>query len=146
MILRALMYFVVLAAISWVLTTQLNFPFGTTDYFEKHGLLFLIFITLFPRLTLFFSSVASGGIIWWLSWLFVPRVLVATLATFSYFQTNPILVTISWLVAFGGEGFEKRSLGRSRFIYQSVRRPREQNHTTGTIKKEDVIDVDFKRM
>lgn len=143
MILRGAIFFLVLAAMSWVLMTQFNVPFGTVSFFENHGFFFLIFITLFPRLTLLFSSVASGGILWWLSWLFFPRILVAALATFAYFQTNPILVTISWLVALGGESFEKRTIGRNRVV---IRRFGHQMPGQDPIKKADAIDVDFKKL
>ncbi len=136
MIIRGLIYFVALLVVSSVLMNNFQVPFGTISFFENHGIFFLIFITLFPRLTLLFSSVASGGIIWWLSWLFVPRILVATLATFAYFQTNPILVVISWLVALGGEGFEKRSLRHTRIVRQKFTSP----------KKRDAIDVEFKKL
>ena len=81
--------------------------FGDINYWNERGVFFLLFITLFPRLTLLFSSVASGGFFWWLAWLFAPRFLVALLATISYWNTNPILVTISWFIALGGEASEK---------------------------------------
>ncbi len=44
---------------------------------------------------------------WWLAWIITPRFLVAYLATVAYWQTNPILVAIAWLVALGGESSEK---------------------------------------
>lgn len=147
MLYRGLVFFLILAGMSWILVTQFNVPFGTIDYFDNRGFFFLIAITFFPRLTLLFSSVASGGLVWWLSWLFFPRVLVATLATFAYFQTNPILVTISWLVAFGGESFEKRSIRNSRVVFTTFRRgggvrmPGQK-----PINKDDVIDVEFKKL
>lgn len=150
MILRGLIFFCILATLFWVLVTQFNFPFGTVNYFEKHGFFFLVFITFFPRLTLLFSSVASGGFLWWLSWLFFPRVLVATLATFAYFQTNPILVTISWLVAFGGESFEKRTLTRSRIVVHNFRPAglgtAQRSNRNRNISNNDVIDVEYKKM
>jgi hypothetical protein len=81
--------------------------FGRGDYWDRHGFFFLLFITLFPRLTLLLSSVPFGGLFWWLGWLFAPRILVATLATVAYWYQNPILVVIAWLVAVGGESSEK---------------------------------------
>ena len=90
---------------------------GHDSYWDHHGVLFLIAITAFPRLTLLFSSVASGGFLWWLSWIFVPRYLVAVLATLAYWNQNPILVVLSWLVALGGESSEK---------YVMVQRSRER--------------------
>ena len=144
MILRGLLFFLILAATSWILITQFNFPFGTVNFFENHGYFFLIAITFFPRLTLLLSSVASGGFLWWVSWLFFPRILVAVLATFAYFQTNPILVTISWLVAFGGESYEKQKIRRSRVVVHRFRSPRFEQPKP--VNKDNVIDVDFKKI
>jgi hypothetical protein len=90
-----------------VATGLLGVEFGHYQYWDHHGILFLIFITAFPRLTLLFSSVPTGGLLWWLSWLFAPRILVAVLATLNYWYQNPILVVISWLIALGGESSEK---------------------------------------
>lgn len=159
MFIRGLIFFFVLAAFSWVLTTQFNVPFGKINYFENHGIILLFGLALFPRLTLLFSSIASGGLFWWLSWLVFPRVLIATLATFAYFQTNPVLVTISWLVAFGGESFEKRTLRNGRVVVTSFGaakgasqgfRTKNVNHTQqqndNSNGQNEVIDVDFKKL
>jgi len=62
------------------------------DFWQAHGIFFVIFMFFFPRLTLLFSSVAAGGILWWLGWLVAPRLLVAILATTAYWHTNAILV------------------------------------------------------
>jgi hypothetical protein len=129
--------------------TVLHVPFGTENFFENHSLLFLIFISFFPRLTLLFSSVVSGGLFWWLGWLFFPRILVATLATFAYFQTNPILVTISWLIALSGESFEKQQLSRKRVVVKTFRGVNQssQNQTTeGNTSAPDAIDVTYKKL
>ena len=93
-------------------TTFLGAEFGHANFWDDHGLLFLSCITVFPRLTLFFSSVATGGLFWWLAWLFTPRLLVAVLATQAYWHQNPFLVVASWLVAFGGESSEKYAVVR----------------------------------
>ncbi len=77
------------------------------DFWEVHGIFFIIFMFFFPRLTLFFSSVVSGGILWWLGFLFMPRLLVAILATKYYWDTNEILVILAWFWAFGLESGEK---------------------------------------
>src|SRR5262249_34294747 len=66
-----------------------------------------IFISLFPRLTLLFNFGLSGGLLYWLSWVFAPRLLVAVLATIYYWHQNPILVVLSWLIALSGESSEK---------------------------------------
>lgn len=104
--------FLALTGASTILYNYTNVEFGKVDYFIKHGWFFLFSIALFPRLTLFISgllvgSIAFGGVIWWLGFFFAPRILVASLATVSYWNTNPILVIISWLIALGGESSEK---------------------------------------
>lgn len=44
--------------------------------------------------------------------MITPRFLIAYLATVAYWQTNPILVVIAWLVALGGESSEKTAFIR----------------------------------
>lgn len=108
---RKLAYFIIiflaLTGAVTLLTEFTNLEFGTENYWEHHGLLFLIFITIFPRLTLLLSSVPFGGLFWWLGFVFAPRILVAILATVEYVHSNPILVVISWVVALSGETGEK---------------------------------------
>ena len=99
--------FLVLSIASAIMMRDFGMEFGTISYWDTHGVFLLIFLTLFPRLTLLLSSVASGGILWWLAWLITPRFLVAYLATIAYWQTNPLLVALSWVIAFGGESSEK---------------------------------------
>ena len=53
------------------------------------------------------GSIQLGGFIWWAGFFIAPRILVACLATVSYWHNNPILVVISWLIALGGESSEK---------------------------------------
>ena len=80
-------------------------------FWTVHGIWFVIFMFFFPRLTLLFSSVATGGIFWWLGFIFTPRILVAILATKFYGHTDTILVVLTWLWAFYGENFEKKRIG-----------------------------------
>lgn len=95
----------------------IKIEYGSVDFFQKHSYAFLVLITFFPRLTLLFSSVVSGGILWWLGFIFYPRLLIAFLATVAYLQTNPVLVYISWVVAISGELLEKKGLSANkRFI------------------------------
>jgi len=76
------------------------------DFFAHHGEWALIFLALFPRLTLLFGSFVSGGFLWWLGWLFAPHLLVAILGI-PYFHQNPALVIIAWILAFSGTNLEK---------------------------------------
>jgi hypothetical protein len=76
------------------------------DFWDYHGILFLLGCAFFPRITtLLFSSVSFG--LWHiLGWIFAPHLLVAILATTYYWDTNPMLVIIAWFFAFGGTGGE----------------------------------------
>lgn len=142
-------FFVLLVTTSIMMDT-LQTEFGNVNFWEKHGVFFLIFITLFPRLTLLFSSVATGGFFWWLGFLFVPRLLVAALATVAYFHTNPVLVIISWLVAIGGETAEKAGLrGRKKFVFRTFSTgPVRQGEDSPiaeqpSLRKDDAIEAEF---
>ena len=104
---RFLIAFFAITGASAIATSVFGLRFENAQFWEQHGFLFLLFITIFPRLTLLLSNVVTGGLIWWLAWLFAPRILIATLATLVYWNQNPILVVLSWLVAFGGESSEK---------------------------------------
>ncbi|RDI96813.1 hypothetical protein DVT68_19870 [Dyella solisilvae] len=84
------------------------------NFWDVHGWLFVVAMFFFPRLTLLFSSVVSGGFLWWLGWLFAPRLLVAILATTAYWETNRVLVIAAWFWALAGEGAEKGAVGKSR--------------------------------
>ena len=131
----------VFLAITGATTLLFNFTdikFGSVDFFVKHGWIFLISIALFPRLTLLvsgalFHTIEFGGIIWWLSFFFAPRVLVASLATVAYWNTNQVLVLISWLIALGGESSEKI------FISNKIKPTKKFNSFEGT-----TIDAEFK--
>lgn len=147
---RSLIIFLVLLVASSLMIEYFGYEFGDTNYFDKRGVFFLVFVTLFPRLTLLFSSVPFGGVLWWLGLIFCPRILVAVLATVNYFQTNPILVILSWLIALGGEGLEKYGLrGRRNFVFryhyvspdrgQAYRRPEQ------SINQGDTVEAEYRR-
>lgn len=111
-IIKIALIFLAITGASTILYNYTNVQFGVVDYFSKHGWIFLFSIALFPRLTLLVSgvlvgSVELGGFLWWLGFLFAPRILVACLATVAYWNTNQVLVILSWLIALGGESSEK---------------------------------------
>lgn len=106
-LIKIFLLFLALSIATAVMIQDFGIEFGKINYWQNHGVFFLFFIALFPRLTLVLSSVASGGFLWWLAWLITPRFLVAYLATLAYWQTNPLLVVTAWLVALGGESSEK---------------------------------------
>lgn len=77
------------------------------DFWQVHGMFFILFMFFFPRLTMFFAT-PWGGLFWWLGWLFLPRLTVAILATNNYWHTNKFLVVLAWVWALGGESVEKK--------------------------------------
>jgi len=81
------------------------------DFWEVHGLIFIFFMFFFPRLTMLLAT-AWGGPLWWIGWLFAPRLTVAIVATTLYWETNTVLVVITWLWALGGEGTEKTTINK----------------------------------
>jgi hypothetical protein len=84
------------------------------DFWQVHGIFFIIFMFFFPRLTMFFAT-PWGGLFWWLGWLFLPRLTVAILATNNYWETNKFLVVLTWIWALGGESAEKTGARRTAF-------------------------------
>lgn len=78
------------------------------DFWDLHGILFLLGCAFFPRITTLFFSAASFGMWSILGWIFAPHLLVAILATTYYWDTNPLLVILSWFFAFGGTGGEAK--------------------------------------
>jgi len=107
LLVRFLIVFALVGLASMVAIRAFGVDFGTSNYWGAHGLSLLVGLALLPRLTLLLSSVATGGLLWWMGWLITPRILVAILATISYFEANPTLVVIAWLIALGGESTEK---------------------------------------
>lgn len=127
---RFLSIFITLCVLS-VLVSLAGLELKHENYWHYHGVFLLIFLSIFPRLTLLLSSIPFGGFFWWLGFFFFPRYLVAILATVNYWHRNPLLVTIAWFIAIGGESTEKYYI-RRRVYYTKKRRPRD----------EDVIDVE----
>ncbi len=117
----AILFLAITGAVA-IATGSLDVTFGRENYWDHRGVFFLIFVTIFPRLTLLFSSVASGGVIWWLAWIFAPRILVAVLATLAYWHQNPILVVIAWLVALSGESSEKYVVVKRPYVHVNQKR------------------------
>lgn len=130
---KILIIFLLLSLTSSILLKVFHVNFGTINFWDKHGLFFLLFITFFPRLTLFFSSVPFGGLLWWLGFFFCPRLLIAILATLAYWHTNTFLVLCSWFVALSGETSEKYVVHSS---YVRTRRLGKER-----FRREDIIDV-----
>jgi hypothetical protein len=78
------------------------------DFWSQHGWLFLVFLAAFPRLTMLLAVSTPFGWLHWLGWLFAPHLLVALLATYYYWETNPLLCVGAWILGVAatfGEGF-----------------------------------------
>lgn len=135
-LLKSLLVLLTLTIAAFLLAEVFETEFGQVDFWSNHGFFFLIFIALFPRLTLLFSNVAFGGVFWWLGFFFCPRILVACLATVAYFKTNPFLVVVAWMLAISGETAEKITINRKVFVY------------TGPVKYKDnsSIEADYKQL
>lgn len=87
------------------------------NFFEHFDVIDLCLLALFPRLSLLFMSIASGGLLWWLGWFFTPHLLVAILSL-PYYDQNPALVVIAWIIGINatfGEGSVARK--RARRLY-----------------------------
>jgi hypothetical protein len=79
------------------------------DFFVNHGVLVIICLMFFPRLTLLLAGFATGGCLWWLGWLFTPYLLIAFLSL-PYFDTNPVLVIGAWVLALSGTTAESKAV------------------------------------
>ncbi len=80
------------------------------DFFATHPhyLWALFGFTCFPRITFWFFSLITGGFWFWIGVLFFPHIMVAFWATTYYWDTNPILCVIAWMIAFSGSCAEGR--------------------------------------
>ena len=83
------------------------------NFWDNHGILFLLGLTFFPRITTLFFMATPFGFLAWLGWIFTPHLLVAFYASFKYWDTNPVLVIIAWIVALCGTGAEAETAKRN---------------------------------
>lgn len=96
------------------------------SFWDVHGLFFLAGLVLFPRITVILFSHVTGGLLFWVFFLLFPRIVIPILAAYHYWDTNPILVILSFLICISAETGEKTIVQR-----RVVRRRR----------REDIIDV-----
>ncbi len=90
------------------------------NFWQAHGLFFLAGLVFFPRITVVFFSNVIGGPLFWIFFLFFPRLVIPILAAYHYWDTNPILVILSFLICLGGEGGEKTIVKRTVIRGRSV--------------------------
>ncbi len=83
------------------------------NFFDAHTYdwCVLIGLALFPRITMLFVG-GPFSILQWVGWALAPHFTVALMATFMYWDTNPVLVGVSWLFAFAGSGGEVKVSSR----------------------------------
>lgn len=82
------------------------------NFWDVHGVFFILFMCFFPRLTMLFATAVSFGFWAWVGWFLAPRLTCAIFATSIYWTTNPVLVVFTWMWALGGESAEKRTAVR----------------------------------
>lgn len=75
---------------------------------HPHYLWALFGFACFPRITLWFFSLMTGGFLFWLGVLFVPRIMIAYWGTHYYWDTDPFLCVCSWFLALGGTKTETK--------------------------------------
>jgi len=103
------------------------------NFFEKHDAIALYGLAVFPRITLLIGSFATGGALWWLTWLIAPHVLVAILAI-PFFGDHPILVTYAWVCAFYGTSGEHKAVNvikgahKKRQLRKAIQKLAKQGH------------------
>jgi hypothetical protein len=91
------------------------------DFFAAHGvafgLLLILGLVFIPRITmlgmLVWGTLTSGGVLWWLGYIFLPGIVVAYEATTHYWDTNPVLCVFAWFVAFTTSNTESRVTART---------------------------------
>ncbi len=82
------------------------------DFWQVHGYFFLLFMALFPRLTMLVAATVPFSFVTWIGWLLCPRITAAALATTFYWQTNPIICILAWGCAFYAFDIQVRQYGR----------------------------------
>lgn len=83
---------------------------SSINYFNNHGLLNLLGWVFFPRLMFWFFSAITGGFWFWIGVLIAPRIMVAFWATTYYWNSNPVICIIAWIIALSGESSEKAAV------------------------------------
>lgn len=83
-------------------------PFASV---HEHYALVLIGLAIFPRITMLFVG-GPFGVLHWLGWFFAPHITVAIIGTLRYWDTDPFLCAVAWVIALVGTGSEAESSRR----------------------------------
>lgn len=109
-------------------STLISLPSGdlwSIPSVSSHSIFLCVMLILFPRITLAFLALGTGSIgitlLGLLGWIFIPRILIAIMATLLYWPAYPILVILAWLIAILCEASEKVVFQR-RVVYRYRRR------------------------
>ena len=86
---------------------------ATMDYWDYHGWAFLLGCAAFPRFTTLFFASTPFGVGSWIAWLFVPHLLVAYLATQFFWDTNPGLCVLAWIIGVSATFGESKGASRA---------------------------------
>jgi len=70
------------------------------DFWAQHSILFVIGLILWPRILLiYFGFIAPMSIPPILGMVFVPRMFLTGILTPMYWEVNPILIVICWILS-----------------------------------------------
>jgi len=84
------------------------------DFFQAHGIWFLVGCLFLPRITMLFFVLTPFNWLAWLGWILTPSIVVAVLATSHYWHTNPVLCVFAWIVAVSKLGGSEETARRHR--------------------------------
>lgn len=79
------------------------------NFWNFHGVWFIIGMITFPRITMFFFATMAWGPLCILGFIFVPYLTAAIIATNLYWDSNTVLCVFAWLVALSGTFGEGRT-------------------------------------
>jgi hypothetical protein len=82
------------------------------NFWDVHNIFFLIGLVFIPRLTVIFFSAVTGGLLFWIAFLIFPRIVIPILAAYHYWDTNPVLVILAFVICLSVETGEKTVVKR----------------------------------
>jgi hypothetical protein len=70
------------------------------EFWSQHGLVFLIGMLLWPRMMMiYYGSIPPQSISSILEFALIPRIFLASILTPIYYDTNPTMISIYWILA-----------------------------------------------
>jgi len=86
---------------------------ASANFWEVHNIFFLLGLVFFPRITVIFFSYVIAGPLFWIFFLFFPRIVIPILAAYHYWDTNPVLVVLSFIISLSAETGEKKVIHKT---------------------------------